>query len=218
VYHQDEYTLIMLRDMVTLAEAALKKYSPFFKVSCVNTSDHYSLLGLTHDEFTKHAEAQLIPINSRLAFSLTKHPVIPHHNIPSIDWDAILIKQLIPVITPATTQTFLPHELNLEAFHAIAFDKGCYTGQEIIARLHYRSQIQYTLHQAMIKSDDEIELGSDVYHLKDHHKQTVGRIVNSVKIDPQHYQLLLSIKMQTLASQDCFIHGKNPILVTLITE
>jgi folate-binding protein YgfZ len=42
----------------------------------------------------------------------------------------------------ATSETFVAQMLNLDALGAIAFDKGCYTGQEIIARAHYRGRVK----------------------------------------------------------------------------
>jgi folate-binding protein YgfZ len=41
-------------------------------------------------------------------------------------------------IGPAQSEAFTPHMLNLDLLGAISFDKGCYTGQEIVARTHYR--------------------------------------------------------------------------------
>ena len=44
----------------------------------------------------------------------------------------------IPFIAAAQTEKFTPHMLNLDALGAINLDKGCYTGQEIVARTHYK--------------------------------------------------------------------------------
>ena len=56
----------------------------------------------------------------------------------------------IPAIYPATSGKFLPHDLNLPNLHAVSFDKGCYTGQEIIARMHYRGTPKNHLYYAEI--------------------------------------------------------------------
>jgi len=42
----------------------------------------------------------------------------------------------------ATSEEFVAQMLNLDAVGAIAFDKGCYTGQEVIARAHYRGRVK----------------------------------------------------------------------------
>lgn len=49
-----------------------------------------------------------------------------------------LIKSGHPVIGAAQSEAFTPHMLNLDLLDAISLDKGCYTGQEIVARTHYK--------------------------------------------------------------------------------
>jgi folate-binding protein YgfZ len=51
----------------------------------------------------------------------------------------------IPEVYAATTETFVAQMLNLDLLDAIAFDKGCYTGQEVIARAHYRGRVKRRL-------------------------------------------------------------------------
>lgn len=48
------------------------------------------------------------------------------------------IRQGIPYIGADQSEKFTPHMLNLDLLDAISFDKGCYTGQEVIARTHYK--------------------------------------------------------------------------------
>ena len=47
-------------------------------------------------------------------------------------------------ITNYTSETFTPHDLNYQNQDIINFDKGCYTGQEVVARMHYRATVSYT--------------------------------------------------------------------------
>ena len=51
---------------------------------------------------------------------------------------AVLVENGTPYIGPAQSEQFTPHMLNLDLLGAISFDKGCYTGQEIVARTHYK--------------------------------------------------------------------------------
>ncbi|MFP5300433.1 folate-binding protein [Cobetia sp. SIMBA_158] len=48
-------------------------------------------------------------------------------------------------VTSAQTDSWLPQMLNLEALAAISFKKGCYTGQEVVARAHFRGQVKKRL-------------------------------------------------------------------------
>lgn len=51
---------------------------------------------------------------------------------------AFLVENGYPHIGVEQTEQFTPHMLNLDLLGAISFDKGCYTGQEIVARTHYK--------------------------------------------------------------------------------
>jgi hypothetical protein len=60
-------------------------------------------------------------------------------------WAWRLIRAGIPVITSATQGRFVPQMLNLEQLGAISFTKGCYPGQEIVARAQYRGEVKRRL-------------------------------------------------------------------------
>ena len=52
------------------------------------------------------------------------------------------IAEGLPQVYAATSEAFVAQMLNLDLLGAIAFDKGCYTGQEVIARAHYRGRVK----------------------------------------------------------------------------
>lgn len=58
------------------------------------------------------------------------------------EWRLAQIAAGRPQIYPETTELFVAQMLNLDLIDAISFEKGCYTGQEIVARAHYRGQVK----------------------------------------------------------------------------
>lgn len=60
-------------------------------------------------------------------------------------WRQLDIIAGLPQVYAATTEEFVAQMLNLDVVGAIAFDKGCYTGQEVIARAHYRGRVKRRL-------------------------------------------------------------------------
>jgi len=60
-------------------------------------------------------------------------------------WTAADVAEGLPQVYAATSETFVAQMLNLDLLGAIAFDKGCYTGQEVIARSHYRGRVKRRL-------------------------------------------------------------------------
>lgn len=53
---------------------------------------------------------------------------------------SFLVTNGYPFIGPEQSEEFTPHMLNLDLLDAVSLDKGCYTGQEIVARTHYRGK------------------------------------------------------------------------------
>jgi folate-binding protein YgfZ len=66
-------------------------------------------------------------------------------------WRLLDIADGIPQVYAATSEEFVAQMLNLDALGAIAFDKGCYTGQEVIARAHYRGRVKRRLQRFMTR-------------------------------------------------------------------
>ncbi len=60
-------------------------------------------------------------------------------------WRRADIEAGVPIVTADTSDHFVPQMANLDLLDGISFDKGCYTGQEIVARLHYLGQLKRRL-------------------------------------------------------------------------
>ncbi len=60
----------------------------------------------------------------------------------SAAWELLDIRQGIGNIVAGTSEVFIPQMLNLDKLDAISFRKGCYTGQEVVARAHYRGAVK----------------------------------------------------------------------------
>jgi folate-binding protein YgfZ len=74
-------------------------------------------------------------------------------------WDYLEINAGIPDVTPATQEAFVPQMINLDALNGINFKKGCYTGQEIVARTHYLGKVKRRTLIANINSTVAPQIG-----------------------------------------------------------
>ena len=86
---------------------------------------------------------------------------------------AVLISQGIPTIDSTNTEAHTPHMLNLDKLDAISFDKGCYTGQEVVARTEHRGRSKRRM-MRYSASDDGIGVGAKIFD----GERTVGEVVN----------------------------------------
>jgi folate-binding protein YgfZ len=89
-------------------------------------------------------------------------------------WRAQQIAAGIGRIEEATIEAFIPQMLNFDVTGHISFDKGCYTGQEVIARLHYRGKSKRRMYLATLEHD--AEAGAELYASTS--GQSVGSVVN----------------------------------------
>ncbi len=64
------------------------------------------------------------------------------HPYREIDWRLAGIRAGLPQVYPETCEAFVAQMLNLDLLGGVSFEKGCYTGQEIIARTHFRGAIK----------------------------------------------------------------------------
>ena len=85
-----------------------------------------------------------------------------------------LISRGIPIIDSTNTETYTPHMLNLDKLEAISFNKGCYTGQEIIARTEHlgKSKRRMMLYKAR---NNKINIGSKLFF----NEKNAGIVVNA---------------------------------------
>lgn len=83
---------------------------------------------------------------------------------PTATYNWILedIKQGIAEVSLATLNAFNPHMVNFQAIGAISFDKGCYTGQEIVARTHYRGKSKRHMQRFSLSGGNLLAPGDDL--------------------------------------------------------
>lgn len=84
----------------------------------------------------------------------------------SFDWNLLNIAAGIPEMTAANSGTLLAQFFNLDKLDAINFQKGCFPGQEIIARIHYRGKVAKRMLRIRLQETQELAPG-DTLKLKD---------------------------------------------------
>jgi tRNA-modifying protein YgfZ len=99
-------------------------------------------------------------------------------------WATQSIAAGIPAITAATQDQFTPHMLNLDLVGGLSFDKGCYTGQEIVARTQYLGQVKRRL--ARFATTARAAPGAAVYA----DAGLVGTVVNAARSPEGEFEVL----------------------------
>jgi folate-binding protein YgfZ len=143
----DEVLAVLPRELAARVAARLTKFILRAKVKINDVSESLAIDGLiadadvtaTEDEPGCVARIALEPRRSLLIRAAgTAAPASGDRQ----RWRRLDIAGGQPQVYAATSEEFVAQMLNLDALGAIAFDKGCYTGQEVIARAHYRGRVK----------------------------------------------------------------------------
>ena len=110
-------------------------------------------------------------------------------------WALAGIRAGIPEITAATQEKFVPQMINFEAVGGVNFQKGCYPGQEIVARSQYLGKLKRRMQPATVAAS--AAAGMDVFS-EDDPEQACGMIVNAAAIDAGNSACLVEIKLAAL--------------------
>jgi hypothetical protein len=92
-------------------------------------------------------------------------------------WDWLNIRAGIPVVTPATQEQFVLQMANIDILGGVSFKKGCYPGQEIVARTHYLGKQKRRMYLAHVASDTVPVAGNELFS-EDMPGQACGMIMN----------------------------------------
>lgn len=174
----EQLLLISRRELFARALPELKKYGVFAKVTISDASEQFPLtglagigsdaliatsFGLTDSGLTANGMAAKIGADRWLlagdAAALAELPVAAEAN-----WFGLEIAAGLPQISAVHQGEYIPQMLNLQALDGICFSKGCYMGQETVARAKYRGANNRSLHllqgtaQAPVLAGDELEL------------------------------------------------------------
>jgi len=108
-------------------------------------------------------------------------------------WELMDIRAGIPAILPATQDTFVPQMVNLDLIGGVSYTKGCYPGQEIVARTHYLGRLKQRAYLAHIEASTAPQPGDALYSAG-FGEQASGTIVNAAPAPSGGYDVLAVIQ------------------------
>jgi tRNA-modifying protein YgfZ len=128
-------------------------------------------------------------------------------------WQLEDIRSGLAWLTDTQQDHFLPQMLNWEALGGISFKKGCYTGQEVVARAHFRGQVKKRLMRISIETTTLPEVGASVVNDDD---KAVGEVVVSAFNDQGGVELLAVMNTKVAEEEtSLFLTGASAALLSL---
>lgn len=122
-------------------------------------------------------------------------------------WDWLDIRAGIPFVVPATQEAFVPQMANLDLIGGVSFTKGCYPGQEIVARMHYRGTLKQRMYLASVPEGETPQPGDKLYS-PETGEQSCGMIVSAAP-GPDGVFDVLAV-MQIAAAEHREVHLRSP--------
>jgi folate-binding protein YgfZ len=115
-------------------------------------------------------------------------------------WDWLNIRAGIPIILPSTQEKFVAQMVNFDLIGGINFKKGCYPGQEVVARMHYLGKPKRRMYLAHIKSDIAPQAGDELFSAE-MSGQASGLIVNAATAPDGGFDVLASVQISSQETQ-----------------
>ena len=102
-------------------------------------------------------------------------------------WSGLDIAAGIPFITPATQEEFVPQMVNLDLIGGLSYSKGCYPGQEIVARTHYLGKLKQRMYRASVAAP---AAPGDKLYCAELGDQSAGMVVTAVRTADGRHEVL----------------------------
>lgn len=180
--HKDDFILSLHGDTLEPTLKRLRMFVMRSKVELLDYSEELTRIGIAGENATTKLSAIFshLPENTdesltendttiiKLAGTVPRYEVHgPLETIKSLwetlekdavsigknSWDLLTIRAGIPEIVTGTVEAFVPQMVNLQAINSLSFTKGCYPGQEVVARMHYLGKVKRRLYIASVETD-----------------------------------------------------------------
>jgi folate-binding protein YgfZ len=241
--HNDIVYLHLYHDLLQPLKQHLSKYIVFSKATLADASNQWIKIGVWGPK--AHTAVSLIatPPNSKLGVTPFANGMLvatsasadqfmlwckPSHAqaiwhtlsqyaqiADSQQWMLTQIRQALPWLSNQLSNTYVPQMLNLQATGAVDFNKGCYTGQEIVARMQYLGKLKRHLFLGHVRNTLMPAVGTGLDSLK---RRNVGRIVNVAPTSTAAEFLILAVINRAEALVDTInLHNHPSTILTILS-
>ncbi len=125
-------------------------------------------------------------------------------------WSLLDIRAGIPTIYPDTVEAFVPQMANLHLIDGVSFTKGCYTGQEVVARMKYLGKLKRRMYLAHVDAEQRPQPGDELFSSGGESGQGPGRIVDARPSPEGGFDLLAVMEITRFDENDLHLldaHG-----------
>jgi folate-binding protein YgfZ len=171
----DDFYLSFASDLAEIVTKRLIMFKMMSDVTITDVSDELIQLGVVDQEFDGAYK-----LNNQQSVALVK--TLDGVELDDAnEWEAACIANDIPEVTLATSEKFVPQLLNLDINEVgVNFSKGCYPGQEVVARLHYLGKSKRRMRQ--FQCEGEVNVGDELLVAGSKSAKASGIVVRRVQL------------------------------------
>jgi len=119
-------------------------------------------------------------------------------------WRLRGIRAGLPVVYPGSTEQFVPQMVNMDLVDALSFSKGCYPGQEIVARTRYLGKLKRRMFRLTIDSETAPQPGAEVFSTR-RANDAMGTIVDAAPGDQGRVEALAVLRLDDIGEDELHI-------------
>ncbi|MBS0340412.1 MAG: folate-binding protein YgfZ [Proteobacteria bacterium] len=225
--------LVCSRDILPATLKRLSMYVLRAKVKLRDASDEFTLYGLAGDALAANdVEATATPWRRSVKGAASVVSLYPADGVlralwiapagtpapvgPDLDpalWQWGEVRSGVATLTTPVLDAFVPQMLNYESIGGVNFKKGCYPGQEVVARSQFRGTLKRRAY--IVQADQAVAAGQEVFAASDA-EQPVGTVVQAAQAPDGSWGALVS--MQIAALQGGLLHAGGPQGVALAVQ
>ena len=128
-------------------------------------------------------------------------------------WSLMDIRAGVPNVFEDTVEAFVPQMANLQLIGGVSFTKGCYTGQEVVARMQYLGKLKRRMYLAHIADTQRPAPGAEVFSPSSESGQGAGRIVDAAPSPDGGFDVLAVLQISSAEAGDVRLHdAAGPVL------
>ena len=217
--NEDSYFLSFPLDLLETIKPRLQMFVIMSDVAIEDVTKEYIQVGSIDETHQK-----ALVINEKLSLIIANKQDISKFNMEPIDrWNMACIDSCLPEIFSVTSEKLVPQMLNLDLNEfGVNFSKGCYPGQEVVARLHYLGSAKRRLFAFMLDSDSNV--GDSLYcassksaKARGARYKSSGMVVFKLKYN-SHFYCLATLDVEIKDEIINLNNEQGPILIKINNE
>ncbi len=132
-------------------------------------------------------------------------------------WRLLDIRLGHPTLTEKTQAAFVPQMMNLDLVDGLSFNKGCYPGQEIVARMHHLGKLKRRMYRLHILCEEHPLPGDGIYSTETSSNENVGKIVSAININDNEFEALAVLQIKHREDNELYLDDGTDTKLTLLS-